>query len=279
MGKRPDGYHEIETILHGIGLGDDIEVAASDGGRIEIEMAGETGFTDEMPAAADNLIFDAATRMLPYRSLDDGARIEVVKRIPVGAGLGGGSADAAATMVALNELWGLNLHRRALMDLAAAVGSDVPYFLAGGTCLATGRGEDVTPLPAPHDLFFVLGISSIPLITREVYEAVDLLEPAAEIGSAPMTLALGAGDLSEVASLLHNDLEPAAFELRRELADGKQRLLEAGALGASLSGSGPTLLALAAGEGHAAEIAARVAGGFDRVMVLGSAPESIEPLD
>lgn len=279
MGKRPDGYHEIETILHGIGLGDDIEITTSATGRIAIEMIDETGFAHDMPAADDNLVFEAATRVRGHGATDDGAHIKVLKRIPLGAGLGGGSANAAATIVALNNVWKLDLDRQTLMYIAAAVGSDVPYFLAGGTCLAGGRGEEVTPLPAPRDLLFVLGMSDVPLMTREVYEKVDALEPAPEVGSAAMTLALGAADVIEVASLLHNDLEPAAFELRPELAVKKRKLLEAGALGASLSGSGPTLFAVASDEDHAEEMTAHVRADFDRVMIVSSAPEGIEPLD
>lgn len=276
LGQRPDGYHEIETILHGIGLGDDIEIATTKSGRIDIEMVDETGFPSEMPATDTNIIFDAVTRLRPRGA---GARIGVVKRIPVGAGLGGGSSNAAAAILTLHNLWKLGLGRRTLMQVAAAVGSDVPYFLVGGTCLATGRGEEVTPLPAPNGLVFVLGLSNMPLMTREVYEMVDALEPSPETSSAPMTLALGAGDAVEVASLLHNDLEPAAFELRPELERKKEKLIEAGALGASLSGSGPTVFALARDESHGAEIAECVGADFDNVMLISSSQESIEPLD
>jgi 4-diphosphocytidyl-2-C-methyl-D-erythritol kinase len=278
MGRRPDGYHEIETILHGVGLADDVEVAVSDDG-IAIEMTDATGSGARIPALEDNLVWRAAGLMRALGPDGAGIVVRVIKRIPFGAGLGGGSADAAAVIHALNELWHLDLERNALMEVAAEVGSDVPYCLRGGTCVATGRGERVTPLAAPEKLFLVLGISHSPLHTAEVYDLTDALGPAPEVGSAPMTRALEAGDVVDVAALLHNDLEPAAFELRPGLADKKERLLRAGALGAGLSGSGPTLFGLGSDGGHAAAVADLVRDDFDRVTVVASSPEGIERLD
>ncbi len=278
MGRRPDDYHEIETILHGIDLGDDIEVATSTAG-IEIEMINAVGASSEMPPAEQNLITTAVRCLQAHSGIGLGVRAKVIKRVPLGAGLGGGSADAAAIVSALNELWRLRLDAQSLTAIAATIGSDVPYCLVGGTCLATGRGEAVTPLPAPANLHFVLGLSDVPLMTGDVYKMADELGPAPAVGSAPMSLALGAADVAEVGALLHNDLEPAAFQLRPELAARKQQMLAGGALGACLSGSGPTLFALASNEGHARQIASRVRQDFDRVMVATSALRSIELLD
>ena len=278
IGRRSDGYHEVETILHGIGLADDIELTANRH-SVEIEMVNATGSAMQMPAAEDNLVVHAFHRMRERGDVDYAVHMRVVKRIPLGAGLGGGSADAAAVIRALNDLWELDFDRQTLMDVAADIGSDVPYCFAGGTCLATGKGEELTPLPAPDDLWFVLGLSNVPLLTRDVYSMVDELEPAPEIRSAPMTLALGAGDVVEIGALLHNDLEPAAFALRPELQTKKQRLLDAGALGAGLTGSGPTLFAPASDADDASAIAGRVRHDFDRVLVVRSTPEGIERLD
>ena len=264
--RRGDGLHEVATVLQRIDVCDRLELG--EGRELLVE-----GF------AADTLVRAALTRLAAEAGTEPRWRVRLDKRIPVGAGLGGGSADAAAVISALNDLWQLDLDRQTLMEVAAEVGSDVPYCLAGGTGLATGRGEDVTPLPAPDNLAFVLGISDEPLLTADVYDMVDLLEPAADVGSAPMTLALGAGDGTEIAALLHNDLERAAVALRPELAQKKERLLDAGALGAALSGSGPTLFAVATDEGHARHIAARVTDEFHRVMVVTSAPLSLEALD
>jgi 4-diphosphocytidyl-2-C-methyl-D-erythritol kinase len=165
--------------------------------------------------------------------------------------------------------------------MAAELGSDVGYCLDGGTVLATSRGEELTPLPAPAEMRFVLGISNEPLMTGAVYEASDSLDASANVdaSSAAMTLALGAGDVKEVASLLHNDLERAAFTLRPELAEKKDAMMDAGALGAVLSGSGPTVCGVASDESHARAIADAVEGAFDLVRVVKSQPQCIERLD
>jgi 4-diphosphocytidyl-2-C-methyl-D-erythritol kinase len=140
-----------------------------------------------------------------------------------------------------------------------------------------GRGETLNPLPAPRELWFVLGISHEPLMTGEVYAAFDAAEvQPEEARSAPMALALGAGDVAEVAALLHNDLEVGAFALRPQLADAKGALAEAGCLGAGLTGSGPTMFGIVEGPEHAAQVAERVAGMFDRVEVACTAPECVE---
>ena len=144
--------------------------------------------------------------------------------------------------------------------------------------MATGRGESLTPIPFPSDLWVVLGLSYDPLLTRDVYAAWEPGDPDLEVGSAPMTLAMGAGDVPEVASLLHNDLEPAIFKLRPELEDKKHSLLEAGALGALVSGSGPTVYGIARDKAHAESIAASVGRDFDEALVLTTSKECIERL-
>jgi 4-diphosphocytidyl-2-C-methyl-D-erythritol kinase len=278
LGKRVDGYHEVETILQVIRLADEIEVTPTDSGRLEIEMGWLDGGAGELPPEADNLMMRAAQRLVQEGATQSGARILVKKRIPIGAGLGGGSGNAAGALVVLSEMWGLDLERERLSELAADVGSDVPYCIEGGTALATARGEKLTPLPSPERLWIVLGITDEPMLTRAVYDAWDDLPPAEEVSSAVMTMALGAGDADEVASLLHNDLEPAVFELRPELEKKKEALAEAGALGACVSGSGPTVYGVAADEEHAREVAANVEGVFDRVLVTCSQAECIERL-
>ncbi|MGH2729323.1 MAG: 4-(cytidine 5'-diphospho)-2-C-methyl-D-erythritol kinase, partial [Actinomycetota bacterium] len=212
LSRRRDGYHEIVTILHGIDLADDLEVA--DGRTGEINLVADR---DLEP----NLVVVAARRLMTRIEGGAGASIRLTKRIPVGAGLGGGSADAAATLVALNELWDAGLDRSALMEVAAEVGSDVPYFLIGGTALATGRGEKVRPLDAPAAMWFVLGLSDDPLMTSAVYDRYDELPLVEGPSPATMIAALGAGDVEAVGSLLSNDLERVAIDLRPELAAKK----------------------------------------------------------
>lgn len=279
LGKRPDGYHEVETILHGIKVSDDIEVASTSTKRIEIDMRFDHGLRGNLPAAEDNVIWTVANRLVERGAINEGLRVKLTKRIPIGAGLGGGSGNAAGVLVALNELWGTQIARDELSRIAGTVGADVPYCIGGGTALATGRGDEVTPLPAPDDMTFVLGMSDDPLYTRDVYEKWEADDTRPEVGSAPITLALGGGEVAEIASLLHNDLEPAIFLLRPELEDKKKVLMDAGALGVLVSGSGPTVFALASDEDHGARVARTVGRHFDRTMVVCSQPECIERLD
>jgi 4-diphosphocytidyl-2-C-methyl-D-erythritol kinase len=276
LGDRGDGYHEIQTILHGVALADDMTITPTTSRRVDVDLRFSEGMVGRAPAADENLVLIAANRLIELGARNEGLHIAVTKRIPIGAGLGGGSGNAAGALVALNDLWGTGIDDPGLLEIAAQLGSDVPYCIDGGTVLATRRGDVLTKLPGPNDFWFVLGISWEPLSTRAVYEAWDDSPRTTDADPAPMTLALGAGDLFEVALLVHNDLEPAAFGLRPELEEKKVRMKEEGALAASLSGSGPTLFALAQGEDHAGEIAGRVEGDFDRVLVVRSAPACIE---
>lgn len=278
LGRRSDGYHEVETILHGIEMGDEIDVRLTDTGKVEVEMVLADSVSDLLPPSEQNTVWHAAQHLIEQGARNEGVHIRIVKRIPIGAGLGGGSGNAAGVLVALNELWRTELNRDALVGIAGRVGSDVPYCIAGGTALATARGESLTPLPSPETMWFVLGISHSPLLTRDVYAAWEPDPGAEPVGSAEMTLALGGGDVGEVASLLYNDLERPVFTLRPELADRKEALVRAGALGASLSGSGPTLFGVATDEEHARAVAAGVEDEFDKVVVTSSRPECIERL-
>jgi 4-diphosphocytidyl-2-C-methyl-D-erythritol kinase len=279
LGRRPDGYHEIESIFHGIDLGDDIDICPTTTGEVDVRMRLDRGLVGELPRREENLITHAAQRLLERGGRNDGVMIDVTKRIPMGAGLGGGSGNAAGALIALNDMWGMQLDRETLTRIALDVGSDVPYCLSGGTALATARGEQLTPLPSPDPMCFVLGISHQRLLTRDVYNRWDELEPPEEVGSAPMTLAVGSGDPTELASLLHNDLEPAAVALRPELADKKQAMIDAGALGAAVTGSGPTIFGIAWDEDHARSIALGVAGAFDAIVVAKTSERCVERLD
>jgi 4-diphosphocytidyl-2-C-methyl-D-erythritol kinase len=281
FGLRPDGYHEVETILHGIGLSDDFEIRPTRTGQVEIDVHFAEGVKGQAPALKENVVYRAAQALMAAGGHNPGVSIRVVKRIPPGAGLGGGSGNAAGALVILSELWGLELDRDAMYDLAAGLGSDVGYCLEGGTALATSRGEELTTLPAPVDMWFVLGISNDPLLTVDVYEAWDAMGgyTGDEASGAAMTLALGAGDVREVASLLHNDLERVAFELRTDLKEKKEAMLRAGALGASVTGSGPTIYGVASDEAHARTVAHAVEADFESIAVVKSQARCIERLE
>lgn len=199
--------------------------------------------------------------------------MRLIKRIPVGGGLGGGSSDAAATLTGLSRLWKLSLDGKRLHELAAGLGSDVPFFLHGGTALATGRGEIVTPLPDAPPLSLVLVTPPFAVSTPDAYRAWrPFPEEANRPGLAACRQALARGDLDALATALRNDLEPGVVAAHPELEAIRQRLLLAGAIGARMTGSGSTLFALARDPAHARRIAAAVADLPGRIVVTESVP-------
>jgi 4-diphosphocytidyl-2-C-methyl-D-erythritol kinase len=262
---RDDGrYHEVVSVLQSIAVWDELEVeVVPEGLGLEVEGEG-------LPPDETNLVLVAA-RELARRSRDlPGARFRLRKGIPISAGLGGGSADGAAALIALDRLWGLHLPSVNLHAMAAEVGSDVPFCVAGGTGVATGRGDKVREVPSRGTTWWVVGIDHERLATEDVYDHFDELDLGAPLdGRWPTELldALAAGDVQRLAALLYNDLEPAAFDLLPALAKSKQRLLDAGALGAVMSGSGPTMLGLCQDEDHATQVARAARSAFARTEV------------
>lgn len=265
-GRRTDGFHDLTSVFHAIDLCDDVTIGTGSGVTMSMEVPGAV---DESANLAARALTALGAEQLS---------VDITKRIPVAGGLGGGSADAAAVLVGARERLGLSLSDGELSEVGASLGSDVPFFVrGGGTALVQGRGERVDTLECPHTFWFVIGASSMPLATRQVYSRWDELEhrPA----PAPVDTiieALAAGDIAGVGALLYNDLEAAAMAIVPELASKKESLLEAGALGASVSGSGPTIFGLAASPEHAQEIAETTAGLFDRVHVVASSLRSVQ---
>jgi 4-diphosphocytidyl-2-C-methyl-D-erythritol kinase len=261
-------------------LADDIEINETPGPSVDVEMHYAADIMGEGPPLEENLIYRAAQSLIEHGGgAGRGVKIDVIKRIPIGGGLGGGSGNAAGTLVALSRLWGMEIERGRLLELAGAIGSDVTYCIDGGTVLATARGEQLTQMPSPREMWFVLGISKEPLLTRDVYSTWDELGHEEEVTSSMMAPALGAGDVNEVASLLHNDLERPALMLRPELSRKKGAILEAGALGAGMTGSGPTMFGILEEVEAARDVAGKVRPEFDRVVVARTAPRCVEFLD
>ena len=257
-------YHEVVSVLQSIAIWDELEVqVVPEGLGLEVEGGG-------LPPDETNLVLVAA-RELARRSRDlPGARFRLRKGIPVSAGLGGGSADGAAALIALDRLWGLHLPAVNLHAMAAEVGSDVPFCIGGGAGVATGRGDKVREVPSKGSTWWVVGIDHERLSTEDVYGRFDELGLAAPLEDRwpdELLAALTAGDPERLAGALYNDLEPAAFDLLPGLAKSKQRLLDAGAIGAIMSGSGPTMLGLCRDEDHATQLARSVRSGFARVEV------------
>jgi 4-diphosphocytidyl-2-C-methyl-D-erythritol kinase len=253
---REDGYHEIESLVTPISLADLVVVRPA--GRLRVEVEGSPAFASEGPAGGLNLALVAALALADACPDAAGALVEIDKRIPVAAGLGGGSADAAATLHALNALWGCDVDAATLEQIGERIGSDVPAMLSGEPVLMSGRGERLAPAEVAT-FHWVLVRFGFGVRSPDAHRWWD--EDGASTGPDPDPLlaAASAGDAGSLGPLLFNDLEPPVFARHEELETAKARMLEAGAFGAVMSGSGSSLIALAADEAHARELAA----GFD----------------
>jgi 4-diphosphocytidyl-2-C-methyl-D-erythritol kinase len=265
---RPSGYHEVETVLQSITLGDEIFMEASGESRSIIEWApGLTGRLPDPPDIVERTIGIAHefAEELPH------AVVRIVKRIPIGAGLGGASADAAATILGLVALHRGTLRAGVIDEIASRVGVDVPFCMAGGTALGTGLGNQLKDLSWAGTLCWVLGIPKDPLSTAAVYRRFDQLGIEGTEGVDELVAALGAGDLDGVAAGMINDLEPAAFDLLPGLDGLKRAMLGAGAIGSVMTGSGSAIIGLCRDSSHARAVAAKVGQAFSRVEVVASA--------
>jgi 4-diphosphocytidyl-2-C-methyl-D-erythritol kinase len=275
---RADGYHDLVTVFHAVSLFDEITVEPA--GRDGVTVTGEGA--DRVPAGRDNLALRAVAALRKAvtgvsgpgagrKTGPWGVHITIAKRIPVAAGLAGGSADAAAALVACNELWGSGLSQPRLTEIAARVGSDVAFALLGGTAVGRGRGERLTPALAPATQYhWVLAFADGHLSTPEVYAALDRLRAAGGPGDtggraepeldAALMSALRSGDARMLGRALSNDLQPAALSLFPALRKTLTAGLELGALGALVSGSGPTCVFLAASADRALDLAVSMSG-------------------
>ena len=231
VGKRPDGYHELITILQTIDLHDELDFTLiSDGMQIQCDDPG-------IPTGEDNLILKAARLMSPHaKTQARGVQVQLRKRIPAGRGLGGGSSDAAMTLLALNDLWQCDLDSERLQELAVGIGMDVPFFLSGGMALGTGRGECLRPLDLDLDLPILLISPEFPISTAEVYRGLRLTTRQASFKLQPFVSAVKANRFDFAG--LTNDLEKATGTHSASIQAIKRDLLERGALAAMMSGSG-----------------------------------------
>jgi 4-diphosphocytidyl-2-C-methyl-D-erythritol kinase len=251
LAKRADGYHEIATLLVAVSLYDTLELKEDASGQITLES------TDpQLPTGPENLIWRATQLLQQKLGLQRGVRLRLVKRIPLAAGLAGGSSDAAATLAGLNRLWKLGLSRAELAGLGAELGSDVAFFFSTPAAWCTGRGEVVAPLALPGPLWFVLMCPPFGLSTAEVYRRVKVPEQP-QTGVA-LRQAVAEGAVEKLGGLLHNRLQPAALELRPELAGYLSRLAELAPAGQAMSGSGSCLFALCRDFREAVRLARRL---------------------
>ncbi|GAA0399717.1 4-(cytidine 5'-diphospho)-2-C-methyl-D-erythritol kinase [Microbispora corallina] len=261
---REDGYHDLVNVFHAVSLFDEVtasEPADGDAGEAPLRVRVEGESAGEVPAGDDNLAVRAARALARWAGRSYRADLLIRKSIPVAGGMAGGSADAAAALVACNELWGLGLPLGDLMEIGADIGSDVPFALLGGTAVGTGRGERLTPLPTSGVFHWVFALAGGGLSTPRVYGECDRLREEAggpvplPTASDDLLAALRKGDPHALGRALTNDLQPAALELRPALAATLDAGRAAGALGALVSGSGPTCAFLAESAEHAAALA------------------------
>ncbi|MGW0038807.1 4-(cytidine 5'-diphospho)-2-C-methyl-D-erythritol kinase [Gordonia sp. NPDC003376] len=265
---RDDGYHDLVTIFQALSLYDDVTVARSAAMNVTMSRSGGRGAdTESVPLDENNLAVRAARALGDHVGRDPRVSIDIVKRIPVAGGMAGGSADAAGALVALATLWRLDISRAEILELAAGLGSDVPFSVQGGTALGTGRGEQLMPVLARGELHWVLALAREGLSTPKVFAELDRLREnrADEYSGAnprpdELVQALAGGRPEQIAPLLHNDLQPAALSLQPALRRTLRAGIDAGALGGIVSGSGPTCAFLCSGAEDAVAVAAELSG-------------------
>ena len=271
--RRDDGYHELTTVFHAVSLLDEVTVRNAD--VLSLELVGEGA--DKLPTDERNLAWQAAELMAEHVGRAPDVSIMVDKSIPVAGGMAGGSADAAAVLVAMNSLWELNVPRRDLRVLAARLGSDVPFALHGGTALGTGRGEELATVLSRSTFHWVLAFADSGLSTPAVFGELDRLradgDPPRLAEAGPVLAALAAGDPEQLAPLLGNELQAAAVSLKPTLRRALDAGVDAGALAGIVSGSGPTCAFLCASAASAVDVGIQLSGaGVCRTVRVASGP-------
>ena len=275
--RESDGYHQLVTVFQAISIFDDVTVKIGEqGSGINLTVSGDQ--IHGVPTDSTNLVVKAIELIADKFELDIDVNVDVKKSIPVAGGMAGGSADAAAAIVAIDELYGLGMTREEMHSIAAQLGSDVPFLLSGGTAIGQGRGDQLTAALSRGTYHWVLALSSVGLSTPAVYGECDRLRQGLDISdpqiSDALMQALLSADPSNVGKLLINDLQPAACSLRpalRLILDVGQ---EYGALGAIVSGSGPTVAFLVSDEEHGLDLAVALSASG----VVGSVTRAFGPV-
>lgn len=256
--QRADGYHDLATVFQSVAVFD--EVTVSDANELRLTVDGP--WASVVPTDETNLAWQAAVKLGERYQRAPLVEIHINKAIPVAAGLAGGSADAAGVLLGLNDLWGGDMTRDELDDVAAQLGADVTFMLHGGCAVGTGRGDQLAPAMTRGTFHWVLATFSEGLSTSSVYRRYDELRPDAPAPQVPTELmqALARGDAVALGRTLHNDLQSAAVSLRRSLAQVLEFGTQSGASGALVSGSGPTCAFLARDERAAIDLVVALLG-------------------
>ena len=233
--KRPDGYHDVSMIMQSVALFDTITVRAVKG---DIKV---TSNNDKLPKGKGNIVYRAAEYLKIKYSVKEGALINIEKTIPIAAGLAGGSADAALTLKLLNKAWNLRLSRNEILDAGKKLGSDVPFCIQGGTALAEGLGEKLTQLPGIPECLILLAKPAVSISTKEVYEGLKLEEIRERPDIKSMIQYIEGRNLEGITACMCNVLETVTIKKCSQIEELKEKLMEYGALGSIMSGSGPTV--------------------------------------
>lgn len=236
ISRRADGYHEISSLMQPVSLYDEISISVDAGEGISVRCG-----NDRVPEGRENLAFKAAELILQYTGIKRNLSIEILKRIPVGAGLGGGSSNAAATLMGLNSILNAGLDDKELMGLGARIGSDVPFFILKSPAMARGRGEVLERVKLPHFTYILIN-PGFHVSTAWAYNNLDLTKKAEDniLAYSEETLK----DVSKIREFLENDLEAVTLRKYPEISKIKSTLVKAGAWGALMSGSGPTVFGI-----------------------------------
>lgn len=261
LGKRADGYHEVEMVMQTIELYDVLVIKETARG-IEITTSHPL-----VPAGSSNIAYQAAKMMADKYGINRGVKIDIKKNIPVAAGLGGGSSDAAAVLKGLNCFWGLGLAQEILQEMAAVIGSDVPFCIRGGTALAQGRGEVLSALPDVPVIWLVLAKPPLEVSTSEIYQHYDPLRVGQRPQTNEMVNAVREGNINGIIQNLANVLESVTFNRYPGVLRLKQAMDEAGARRSLMSGSGPSVFGVAQTREQAEEIAGNIGKRFPEMFV------------
>ena len=250
--RRPDGYHEVKMVMQTVDIYDDLFLEKTEKPGVELQIEGS-----ELTAGKDNLICRAAELFMEEKGIAGGVKIRLVKRIPIAAGMAGGSSDAAATLRGMNELWETGCSAQELQKLGVRLGADIPYCVVGGTMLSEGIGEILTPLPAPPECVLLIAKPEISVSTKFVYENLHADTPKSHPDIDGMVEAIRRGQLEGITERMGNVLETVTTKTYPVIEEIKTVMKEKGAENALMSGSGPTVFGIF-GQKEQAEAAAAI---------------------
>ncbi|SHI52109.1 4-(cytidine 5'-diphospho)-2-C-methyl-D-erythritol kinase [Lutispora thermophila] len=239
LSKRPDGFHDVKMIMQSVALYDVISLKPVHGGRITV-----TSNSKNIPTDGKNIVYKTAEYIRHKYNVKSGVEIHIEKNIPISAGLAGGSTDAAAVLKLLDKAWNLKLTKTEMLEAAKKLGSDVPFCITGGTALAEGLGEKLTNLKSMPECYILLAKPDMDISTKEVYEGIDLEEITRRPDIDAIIEAINEGNLNKIGDNLWNVLEYVTIKKCPLIKDIKEKLMEYGALGSVMSGSGPTVFGL-----------------------------------